>query len=252
MKPWALTNAGEGFSKMTKKEVCALIEKIGIIPAIRSSSAEDAHFAAEAVTRGGIPIVEITMTVPGAVDVISHLVHYHPNLLVGAGTVLNTETARQCLGAGAGFLTCPGFKPAIVEFAAKENIAVLPGALTPTEVLAAWEAGSDFVKVFPCAQVGGDGYIKAIKTALPEIPLIAAGGVNQQTAANFILSGASAIGVGAELIPPESLERRQSERIQELALRFTEFVKQARDRIAETKQRASARKRRDIENCEAK
>ena len=144
------------------------------------------------------------MTVPGAVDVISHLVRFHPKMLVGAGTVLNTETARQCLGAGASFLTAPGFKPAIVEFAAKENIAVLPGALTPTEVVTAWEAGSDFVKVFPCAQVGGDGYIKAIKTALPEIPLIAAGGVNQQTAADFILSGASAIGVGAELIPPEA------------------------------------------------
>jgi 2-dehydro-3-deoxyphosphogluconate aldolase/(4S)-4-hydroxy-2-oxoglutarate aldolase len=236
---------------MQKKEVCALIERIGIIPAIRSSSAEDAHFAAEAVTRGGIPIVEITMTVPGAIDVISHLVKFHPSLLVGAGTVLNTETARQCLDAGASFLTCPGFKPAIVEFAAKENIAVLPGALTPTEVVSAWEAGADFIKVFPCAQVGGDSYIKALKTALPDIPLIAAGGVNQQTAANFILSGASAIGVGAELIPPESIERRQSQRIQELALRFTEFVKQARDRIAAGKKRASARKRSDIEKCEA-
>jgi 2-dehydro-3-deoxyphosphogluconate aldolase/(4S)-4-hydroxy-2-oxoglutarate aldolase len=234
---------------MTKKEVCAQIEKIGIIPAIRSSSAQDAHFAAEAVTRGGIPIVEITMTVPGAIDVISHLVRYHPHLLVGAGTVLNVETARQCLGAS--FLSSPEFKPAVVEFAAKENVAVLPGALTPTEIVTAWETGSEFVKVFPCAQVGGDSYIKAIKTALPDIPLIAAGGVNQQTAANFILSGASAIGVGAELIPPEALERRQSERIQELALRFTEFVKQARDRIAENKKRASARKRRDIENCEA-
>jgi 2-dehydro-3-deoxyphosphogluconate aldolase/(4S)-4-hydroxy-2-oxoglutarate aldolase len=236
---------------MKKKEVCELIEKIGIIPAIRSSSAQDAHFAAEAVTRGGIPIVEITMTVPRAIEVISHLVRYHPNLVVGAGTVLNTETARQCLDAGASFISSPGFKPALMEFAAKENMAVLPGALTPTEVLMAWEAGSDFVKVFPCAQVGGETYIKALNTALPEIRLIAAGGVNQQTAANFILSGASAIGVGAELIPAEALERRQSERIQELALRFTEFVKQARDRIAVGKKRASARKRMDIENCEA-
>jgi 2-dehydro-3-deoxyphosphogluconate aldolase/(4S)-4-hydroxy-2-oxoglutarate aldolase len=236
---------------MPKKEVCAQIEKVGIIPAIRSSNAEDAHFAVEAVSRGGIPIVEITMTVPGALDVITHLVKYHPDMIVGAGTVLNTETARQCLAAGAAFLSSPGFKLDLVEFAAKENVAVLPGALTPTEVVAAWEAGSDFVKVFPCAQVGGDSYIKALKTALPDIPLIAAGGVNQQTASNFILSGASAIGVGGELIPPEAIERRQSERIQELALRFTEFVKQARDRIAAAKKRASARKRRDIENCEA-
>jgi 2-dehydro-3-deoxyphosphogluconate aldolase/(4S)-4-hydroxy-2-oxoglutarate aldolase len=236
---------------MTKKEVCAQIERIGIIPAIRSSSAQDAHFAAEAVSRGGIPIVEITMTVPRAVEVITHLVRFHPTMLVGAGTVLNTETARQCLDAGASFLSSPGFRPAIVEFAAKESVAVLPGALTATEILTAWEAGSDFIKVFPCAQVGGDAYIKAIKTALPEIPLIAAGGVNQQTAVNFILSGASAIGVGAELIPPEAIERRQSERIHELALRFTEFVKQARDRIAAGQKRASARKRTDIENCEA-
>ena len=236
---------------MQRKEVCAEIEKVGIIPAIRSSSAEDAHFAVEAVSRGGIPIVEITMTVPGALNIISHLVKFHPHMIVGAGTVLNAETARQCLEAGASFLSSPGFKPAIVEFAAKENIAVLPGALTPTEVVTAWEAGSDFVKVFPCAQVGGDSYIKALKTALPDIPLIAAGGVNQQTASNFILSGASAIGVGGELIPPEAIERRQSERIQELALRFTEFVKMARDRIAAGKKRASARKSRDIENCEA-
>ncbi len=145
----------------------------------------------------------------------------------------------------------PGFKHGLVEFAAKENITFLPGALTPTEIIEAWETGCDFVKVFPCAQVGGEAYIKAIKTALPDIPLIAAGGVNQQTASNFILAGASAIGVGAELVPPEAIERRQSERIQELALRFTEFVKQARDRIAAGKKRASARKRRDIENCEA-
>lgn len=237
---------------MNRKEVCALIKDIGIIPAIRTSSAQDAHFAAEAVMRGGIPIVEITMTVPGCIEVISHLVRFHPQMLVGAGTVLNAEMAQQCVNAGVSFLTAPGFKPAVVEFAAKQQIAVLPGALTPTEVVAAWEAGSDFVKVFPCSQVGGEGYIKALKTALPEIPLIAAGGVNQQTAVNFILAGASAIGVGSELIPPEAIERRQAERIRELALRFTEFVKEARDRIAAGKKRVSSKKRTDIEQCEAK
>jgi 2-dehydro-3-deoxyphosphogluconate aldolase/(4S)-4-hydroxy-2-oxoglutarate aldolase len=236
---------------MKKKEVCALIERIGIVPSIRSASAEDAHFAAEAVTRGGIPIVEITMTVPGAINVISHLVKFHPQLLVGAGAVLNVETAKQCVGAGASFLTSSGLRPMILEFAAKEDIAALPGALTPTEIVSAWEAGGDLVKVFPCSQVGGDGYIKALKTALPEIPLIAAGGVNQLTAADFILSGACAIGVGAELIPPEALERRQSQRIQELALRFTEFVKQARDKIAAGKKRAIRRKSADIADCEA-
>jgi 2-dehydro-3-deoxyphosphogluconate aldolase/(4S)-4-hydroxy-2-oxoglutarate aldolase len=237
---------------MTKKEVCALIEQIGIIPAIRVHSAEDAHFAAEAVNRGGIPIVEITMTVPGAVDVISHLVRYHPKMVVGAGTVLNVEAAKQCAGVGAAFLTGPTFIPEVLQFAAKENIAVLPGALTPTEIFTAWTAGADFVKVFPCAQVAGEGYIKALKSSLPDIPLVAAGGVNQQTAAGFILAGASAIGVGAELIPTEAIERRQSERIHELALRFTEFVKMARDRIAAGKKRAVLKKRADIENCEKK
>jgi 2-dehydro-3-deoxyphosphogluconate aldolase/(4S)-4-hydroxy-2-oxoglutarate aldolase len=212
---------------MKKEEVCDVIKKVGIIPAIRVSSGDDAHFAAESVTQGGIPIVEITMTVPGAVELIAHLVRYHPQMIVGAGTVCDTETARKCVGAGASFLTAPGFDSAIVEFAAKENITVLPGALTPTEVLAAWRAGSDFVKVFPCALVGGDKYIKALKASFTQIPLIAAGG--------FILSGASAIGVGKELIPTESIECRQSERIRELALRFSRLVKDARDQIEEWK-----------------
>lgn len=235
---------------MNKNEVCAVIRDIGIIPAIRVSSAEDAHFAAEAVMQGGIPIVEITLTVPGAVDLISHLVRYHPKLLVGAGTVLDADTARQCAEAGAGFLTSPGFDFTIVEFAVKENLAVLPGALTPTEVVTAWRVGSDFVKVFPCAGVGGDRYIKWLKTSLPQIPLIAAGGVNQQTAANFMLAGATAIGVGTELIPTEAIELRQSKRIRELARRFKLFVKEARDRIEVRKQSAAAHKPLDIEECE--
>jgi 2-dehydro-3-deoxyphosphogluconate aldolase/(4S)-4-hydroxy-2-oxoglutarate aldolase len=150
--------------------------------------------------------------------------------------------ARQCLDAGASFLTSPGFDPKIVEFAAKQEIAVLPGALTPTEVMNAWRAGSDFVKVFPCAQVGGDTYIRSLKAPFPQIPLIAAGGVNQQTATNFILAGATAIGVGTELIPTEALERRQSERIRELAQRFVGFVKDARLRMAAKKESAAARK----------
>ena len=233
-------------------QVCALIKEIGIIPAIRVSSSEDAHFAAEAVMNGGIPIVEITMTVPGAVELISHLVHYHPKLVVGAGTVLDTKTARLCVDAGASFLTAPGFDIRIVEFAAKENLAVLPGALTPTEVVTAWQAGSDFVKVFPCAPVGGEKYIKALNTALPQIPLIAAGGVNQQTAGNFILAGATAIGVGTELIPTEAIERRQSKRIRELALRFTRFVKDARCQIEPHKQSTAVERSAAIEKCEQK
>src|SRR5271169_5711734 len=216
---------------MTKDEVCSRIREIAIIPAVRVSSGDDAHFAAEAVTRGGIPIVEITLTVPGAVELISHLCHSNGKLAVGAGTVLDIETARKCIGAGACFITAPCFNPAVVEFAAKETIAVLPGALTPTEVVEAWSAGGDFVKVFPCGPVGGDDYIKALHRALPQIPLIAAGGVNQQTAAGFIYAGATAIGVGTELIPTEAIERRQSDRIRELAQRFVGFVKDGRARL---------------------
>lgn len=222
---------------MNKAEVCALITELAIIPAIRVSSAEDAHFAAEAITKGCIPIVEITMTVPGAMDLISHLIRFHPKVIVGAGTVLDIETARQCIGAGAHFITAPGFDREIVEFTAKQNIAVLPGAQTPTEVFTAWRAGGDFVKVFPCALVGGAKYIKALNAALPQIPLVAAGGVTQQTALDYMLAGATAIGVGTDLIPEEAIERRQSARIRELALRFAGYVKEARARMAPTKQK---------------
>jgi len=235
---------------MNKNEICAIITEIAIIPAIKVSSGDDAHFAAEAVTRAGIPIVEITMIVPGAVELISHLVRSNPKVVVGAGTVLDTETARRCVDAGAGFLTAPSFNPTIVEFAAKENIAVLPGALTPTEVVTAWNAGADFVKVFPCAQVGGDKYIKALTASLPQIRLVAAGGVNQQTAANFILSGATAIGVGTELIPIEAIEKRQSEWIRELARRFAKLVKDARQQIEDWKQNVVVKKYTGTEKCE--
>jgi len=217
--------------KMTKDQVCAFIRELGIIPAIRVSSSEDAHFAAEAVASGGIPIVEITMTVPGAVELIFYLVRTHTKIVVGAGTVLDIGVARLCKDAGAAFITAPGFDPEIVEFAAKEGLAVLPGGLTPTEVVRAWKAGADFVKVFPCAQVGGDKYIKALKTALPQIPLIAAGGVDQHTAANLIVAGADAIGVGTELIPADAIQLRKPDRIRELSLRFAGFVKEGRERL---------------------
>lgn len=221
---------------MKKAEVCELIREIGIVPAIRVSSPEDAHFAADAVSSGGIPIVELTTTVPEAVKLISHLVGCRPKMLVGAGTVLSTEMAAQCVDAGACFLTAPGLNPKIVEFAAQKEIAVLPGALTPTEVIEAWEAGSDFVKVFPCAQVGGDKYIKALKTSLPQIPLIAAGGVTQFTVVDFILAGACAIGVGKELIPSEAIQHRELARIKELASRFLGLVKEGRRRLGPPKE----------------
>jgi len=236
---------------MKRNEACSTIREIGIIPAVRVSSAEEAHFAAEAVASGGIPIVEITLTVPRAVELIAHLTHYHPKLLVGAGTVLNVELAQKSIDAGASFLTSPGLNLKIVEFGARNDVAVLPGALTPTEVIQAWEAGSDFVKVFPAADVGGERYIKALKTALPQIPLIAAGGVNQQTACNYIIAGATALGIGSELIPPEAIERRQAKRIRELSLRFVGFVKSGRARI-EPPKAVAVDKFKKIEDCEKK
>jgi 2-dehydro-3-deoxyphosphogluconate aldolase / (4S)-4-hydroxy-2-oxoglutarate aldolase len=215
-----------------KTEVCAKIQEIGIVPAVRTSSPEDALFAAEVVARGGIPVVEITMTVPGAIEVISHLVKNLPDVIVGAGTVLDLETARLCVDAGVQFLTCPGLDLAIVEFAGQSDLTMMAGALTPTEIVTAWKAGSEFVKVFPCAQVGGDSYIRALKGPFPQIPLIAAGGVNQQTAANFILAGAAALGIGRELIPKDAVQSRQEGRIRELAHRFLNFVGTARKRRA--------------------
>ncbi len=217
---------------MTKQEVCARIEEIGIIPAVRVSSSEDAFFAAETVNRGGIAVVEITVTVPEAIDVISDLNRLHPDMIVGAGTVLDIEMAKRCVDAGAKFLTNPGLVLEVVEFAAKNEVAVLPGALTPTEVITAWKAGADFVKVFPCAQVGGDSYIRALKAPLPQIPLIAAGGVNQHTALNFILAGATALGIGTQLIPREAVQHRLEEHILELARRFIKLVREARNRMA--------------------
>jgi 2-dehydro-3-deoxyphosphogluconate aldolase/(4S)-4-hydroxy-2-oxoglutarate aldolase len=213
---------------MDKATVRARIEEFGIIPAVRTSSAADARFATEAVSRGGIPIVEITMTVPGALEVIADLVRSLPDVIVGAGTVLDLDMARRCLDAGASFLTSPGLNVRIVEFSIKEDVVVLPGALTPTEVITAWQAGADFVKVFPCSQVGGDTYIRALKAPLPQVRLVAAGGVNQQTAASFILAGAAALGIGGELIPRAAVQQRQSEWIPELTRRFVAIVKEAR------------------------
>lgn len=216
---------------MTKQEVRARIEQVGIIPALRVHSAEEALFAAEAVSRSGIPIVEVTMTVPGALEVISKLVQKTPEVLVGAGTVLDLGWARRCLDAGAMFLTSPGFDPAIVEFAAIQNVAVLPGALTPTEVIEAAKAGADFIKIFPCGQVGGPAYIRALKSPFPEIRFVAAGGVNQLTAAEYIMAGASAVGIGSDLIHRDAIKRREEGWITELSRRYVHMVGEAREQL---------------------
>ena len=214
---------------MKREEVRNKIEEIGIVAAIRVDSGENALFAAEAVHQGGIPIVEIALTVPGATEVISHLVQQNSQLIVGAGSVLNAQMAQTCLDAGAQFLTSDGLHLALVEFAARKGVVVFPGALTPTEVITAWESGCDFVKVVPCAHIGGESYIRSVHRMFPHIPLIAAGGVNQETASRYILAGAAALGIGSELIPAEAIQRRQADRIRELTHRFAGFVKSARE-----------------------
>lgn len=216
---------------MTKEQVHARIVELAIIPAVRVATAEDALFAAEAVSRGGLPIVELTMTVPKANELITQLVKKHPRMVVGAGTVLDLETARACLDAGAKFITSPGLDPEIVEFTVKAGVIAMPGVLTPSEVIAAVKAGADFVKIFPCAQVGGVDYIHALKGPFPKVAFIAAGGVNQQTAGKYLAAGATAVGIGADLIPPRAIAVREAEWIEELARRYVHTVKYMREEI---------------------
>lgn len=213
---------------MNRDEVRARIEQIGIVPAVRVASAEDALFASRAVLRGGIGVVELTMTIPGAAEVIAELARTNPDLIVGAGTVLDLDTAQRCLHAGAAFLTSPAVDLEIAGFAASHNVLVIPGALTPTEVVAASKAGMELIKIFPCAQVGGPGYIKALKAPFPHLALMASGGVNQQNTSDFIRAGAAALGVGEHLIPPDAVSRRNEDWIRELSGRFLGLIKGAR------------------------
>jgi 2-dehydro-3-deoxyphosphogluconate aldolase/(4S)-4-hydroxy-2-oxoglutarate aldolase len=220
-----------------KHEVRAWIEETGVVAAIRVYSVEDALFAAEAVAAGGVPVVEITLTVPQATKVIASLVKKYPKMIVGAGGVTHSAAALQCLEAGAQFITSDGLHLPVIEFAVQQEIVVFPGALTPTEVIIAWDANADFVKVVPCSQIGGESYIGSLHRMFPHIPLVASGGVTQQNAHHFIVAGAIALGVGRELIPEEAIRRRQPDRIGELARRFLGFVKSGRDHLAARKAR---------------
>lgn len=213
---------------MKRKDVRALVMEMGLIPSVRVPSASDALYAAETILQAGIPVSEITMTVPGATGVIFDLSRSSPDKVIGAGGVHDVDTARRCIDAGARFLTTDGFVPEVVAFANREDIAVIPGALTPSEIIAAWRAGSDLVKVVPCAATGGENYIKALKTSLPEIPLVAAGGVTLTTAEGYLAAGASVLGIGQALLPWEAVALRQSSRIGELARRFLKVVRSGR------------------------
>lgn len=210
---------------MTKDQVRRQILDVGIVPVIRASSAEKAIAAAEAVLEGGISVVEITMTVPRAKEAIAEL-SKNRELLVGAGTVLNGDDARECLDAGAHFLVSPGFDLETVKLAKSEGYLMMAGGLTPTEVIAAWNAGSDFVKIFPCSAVGGASYIKALKGPLPQIPMIPTGGVNLKTAADFLAAGSAALGVGGELILSSALESNNTSVITDLAKQYVAIIKE--------------------------
>jgi 2-dehydro-3-deoxyphosphogluconate aldolase/(4S)-4-hydroxy-2-oxoglutarate aldolase len=224
---------------MKKQEVRALIEEIGIVPVIRAGSPQEARFAAEAVWQGGIPIVEITMTVPGALEVISELVKTMPKVLVGAGTVVNQDLAFKSFDAGAQFFVTPGFSQQTVAAAHDLDLLIMAGALTPSEVMTAWDAGVDFVKIFPCGNVGGPSYIKALKGPLPHVPLVPTGGVNLETAADYIRAGAAALGVGGELILKHAFQQGKPELISDLAKRYAQLVRDARNPAAAKSERAA-------------
>jgi len=213
---------------MRKQEVRSIIEKVGIVPVVRASSAEEARFAADCVAKGGVPIVEITMTVPGAVEVIRELVKSMPQVLVGAGTVLNEGSVRQCADAGAQFLVTPGFDALTVAAARKLDLLIMAGALTPSEIMAASASGADFVKVFPCGSLGGPKYIQALRGPFPKVPFVPTGGVNVETAADYIRAGAAALGVGGEMVSKDALKARDGDVISKLAALFVDLVRDAR------------------------
>lgn len=213
---------------MNKDDVCRRIREVGIVPAIRVTSTEDAFFAAETVIAGGIPIVEITMTVPDAPEIVALLRRRHPEAIVGAGSVRDISAANRCLDAGAMFVTSTGFDCSIVEVTKSAKVAAIPGALTPSEIMAAVRSGADMIKLFPCAQVGGASYLRALRTPFPDVSFIASGGVHQQSAGEFLEAGAAALGIGEELIPHEAVLARQADWIQELTHRFLGMVQRAR------------------------
>lgn len=215
---------------MDKQQVAKRIIEIGIVPVVRATSAEKAMLAAEAVCRGGIPIVEVTMTVPRAIEAISYLAKkLGDDVLIGAGTVLDAETAERCVSAGAEFIVSPGFDLETVKYANRAGKIIMAGALTPTEVIAAWKSGSDFVKIFPCGNVGGAKYIKALKGPLPQVPMIPTGGVNLTTAAEFLHAGAAALGIGGELVSPAALASGDATPIVEAARAYLAIVKEVRE-----------------------
>ncbi|MGE5644812.1 MAG: bifunctional 4-hydroxy-2-oxoglutarate aldolase/2-dehydro-3-deoxy-phosphogluconate aldolase [Acidobacteriota bacterium] len=214
---------------MTKGQILSFITEIGIVPVVRTTSAESAIQAIDAVYKGGIRAAEITMTVPGALRALEKAADaFGDKLVLGAGTVLDAETARACMLAGAQFFVSPSLRIATIEMAQRYSKVVMPGALTPTEVLTAWEAGADIVKVFPCGNVGGPKYIKALKAPLPHVEMIPTGGVNLETAGDFLKAGACAVAVGGELVDNKAVAAGRFEVIEQRAKQYLEVIAKAR------------------------
>jgi 2-dehydro-3-deoxyphosphogluconate aldolase / (4S)-4-hydroxy-2-oxoglutarate aldolase len=221
---------------MEKSQVLERIRSVGIIPVVRASSGEEALQAVEAIKAGGLPVLEITMTVPGAVRIIETIAkRFGDEVLVGAGTVLDADTARECVGAGAQFVVSPALNLETIAFCRQAGCAVMPGALTPTEIVQAWSAGADFVKVFPCGALGGASYIKSLRAPLPHIELVPTGGVSLSTAASFIEAGAAAIGVGADLVDLKAIRSGDSEKVTEMTRAYLEAVRTARTKVDSAK-----------------
>jgi 2-dehydro-3-deoxyphosphogluconate aldolase/(4S)-4-hydroxy-2-oxoglutarate aldolase len=214
---------------MTKEQILAAIMDIGIVPVVRTATAEGAIKAIEAIYRGGIRAAEITMTVPGAVSALEKVAdQFGGKIVLGAGTVLDPETARVCMLAGAEFFVTPSLRISTIEMVQRYSKVICPGALTPTEVLTAWEAGADVVKVFPCGNVGGPKYIKALRGPFPQIEMIPTGGVNLETAGEFLKAGACAVAVGGELVDAKSIKDGRFDVIEERARQYLAVIAKAR------------------------
>src|SRR5215831_16640134 len=223
-------------TELTIEDVVRRVGEIGIIPVVRAASVEEANRAVEAICAGGIPVVEITMTVPNAISVIRELVQRRGNdVLIGAGTVTNAEQAESCVRAGAQFLVSPGLATSVLSVARVHNRLAIPGALTPTELMNAQEQGARLVKIFPCGNVGGPKYLKSLKAPFPQAQLIPTGGVNLGNAAEFIAAGAYALGVGADLVDATALREGNLEKITSAAREFVQAVAAARPPKGEKK-----------------
>lgn len=214
---------------MDKKQIVEHIENLGLVPVVRASSADEAMQAIDAIKAGGVNVLEITMTVPGAIKVIEKVADkYGSDVLVGAGTVLDPETARVCLLAGAQFVVSPALNLDTIALCQRYSAPVMPGVLTPTEVITAWSAGADMVKVFPCGAVGGASYVKNLKGPFPQIKIIPTGGVSLKTAADFIAAGASALGVGTDLVNVKAIKEGNPQVVTEAAEQYIKIIKEAR------------------------